>query len=118
MRNRAKVKLETVEVMVQPSFGNLNMNPLYYYGTSINPILFTGLDSAIKFLDFLTSKFNWIEYKFGIAKTFKDIQTKKVEIKRFNGTAIETIYLFIRCDHTYDLPIVPQYLYDIKKDAI
>ena|SRR5690606_14365391 len=110
-------KNRMVEILELNNENFINTNPLYYYGTSINPLLFSNIFSAIEFLELLKEKFGWQEYTLEYAETIRNNDLVRAKITKSIDIDIRTIYLFIKHDHTYDLPIVPQFLYEIKKDA-
>lgn len=106
--------IKTIEL---PEIGDVNFNPLYYYGTSINPLLFTDMFMVMDFLDILKIHFVWVDYFFDedIIVDGKDIIRVKVILSEINIP--EIVYLYVDCNHSCNLPIVPEFLYQIKKDA-
>ena len=107
------LKNRMVEILELKNENLINTNPLYYYGTSINPLLFSNISTAIEFLEVLKDKFLWQEYTLEFAETIRNNDLVRAKITKSIDVEIRTIYLFIKHDHTYDLPIVPQFLYEI-----
>lgn len=111
------LKSRMVEILELKNENFINTNPLYYYGTSINPLLFTDVSIAFEFIEFLKTKFGWLGYILEYDGSTNNNNLLRVKITLSAEVDLRITYLFIKHDHTYDLPIVPQFLYEIKKDA-
>ena len=115
MKNNKKIiQNRILEIIELPDYGIINMNPLYYYGTSRNPLLFDGLFTAIEFLDFLSDRFNWVEYYLEDSVVIKERDLIKVKVILSDIRITEIVELYIDITHYCDLPIIPEFLYDLK----
>lgn len=114
--NKCIVRRE-VELLELESYGLFNANPLYYYGTSICPLLFNGMFDASDYLEEMSKHFGWIDYIFDGNETIKeqDLQMIKVILTEEDSPAI--VYLFLNCYHSFSLPIVPLFMYDVMEDV-
>jgi len=116
--NKKNIQHRIVKTIELNEIGDVNFNPLYYYGTKYNPILLTDMFTVMDFLDVLKIHFGWEDYFFDgdIIIDGKDIIRVKVIISEINIPKI--VYLYVDCNHSCNLPIVPEFLYQIKKDAL
>jgi|SRR5690606_34131694 len=115
MKNNKKIIqnriIKTVEL---PTFGDFEMNPLYYYGTKYNPLLFDGMFTATDFLDLLVKHFNWVDYVFDENLTIKEKDIMRIKVILTDLDLTEVTFLYLDYSHTCDLPIIPEFLNDIK----
>lgn len=112
-----KINKREIEILELESYGLFNSNPLYYYGTSKCPLLFDGMFDAFNFLEEMSKHFGWIDFVFDGNETIKeqDLQIIKVILTEEESPAI--VYLFLNYYHSFSLPIVPLFMYDVMEDV-
>lgn len=112
--NRKIIQNRIIKTVELPTYGDLKMNPLYYYGTQYNPLLFNGMFTATAFLDLLVKHFSWGGYEYDENLIIKEKDIMRIKVILSDLELTEVTFLYLDCSHTCDLPIIPEFLYDIK----
>lgn len=115
-KDKYTIQKREVEILELPSYNLINMNPLHYYGTSLNPLLFNGMFDAVEFLDWLSKHFGWIEYKFDGNVTIKDRDLLIIQVV-LTGDKRDYVCLYLDCYHSFNIPIIPPFLYEVMEDV-